>query len=173
MFAEDGAAGAALQGRLDAVVADLPVVTVKDEQAFAAEQRAPIDRIIYIIYVLLVFAVVIAVLGIVNTLALSVHDHQLRRQLGAMIAVLGGVDGVAFSGGVGEGSPRTRAAACSSFEFAGIHLDPDRNESCAGAEPVDTILTAPDAAVAGAVVHSREDLEMVRDARAALAARTS
>jgi putative ABC transport system permease protein len=112
VFAEPGATG--LQGRLDAVVKDLPVVTVKDEQAFAAEQRAPIDRIIAIIYVLLVFAVVIAILGIVNTLALSVIERTReigllraigvsRRQLRLMIrlesvviAVLGAVLGVAL-----------------------------------------------------------------------------
>jgi len=106
------AAGAGLQGRLDAVVKDLPVVTVKDQEAFAAEQRAPIDRIIAIIYVLLIFAVVIAILGIVNTLALSVIERTReigllraigvsRRQLRLMIrlesvviAVLGAVLGV-------------------------------------------------------------------------------
>src|SRR4051794_3421076 len=110
VFAEPGATG--LQDRLDQVVEDLPVVTVKDEQAFAAEQRAPIDRIIAIIYVLLVFAVLIAILGIVNTLALSVIERTReigllraigvsRRQLRLMIrlesvviAVLGAVLGV-------------------------------------------------------------------------------
>ena len=94
------------------MVKDLPVVTVKDEQAFAAEQRAPIDRIIGVIYVLLVFAVLIAILGIVNTLALSVIERTReigllraigvsRRQLRLMIrlesvviAVLGAVLGV-------------------------------------------------------------------------------
>ncbi len=112
IFAEDGPAAAGLQERLDAVVKDLPVVTVKDEQAFAAEQRAPIDRIIGVIYVLLVFAVLIAILGIVNTLALSVIERTReigllraigvsRRQLRLMIrlesvviAVLGAVLGV-------------------------------------------------------------------------------
>jgi putative ABC transport system permease protein len=112
IMAEPGAVG--LQDRLDAVVEDLPVVTVKDEQAFAAEQRGPIDRIIAIIYVLLCFAVVIAVLGIVNTLALSVIERTReigllraigvsRRQLRLMIrlesvviAVLGAVLGVAL-----------------------------------------------------------------------------
>ncbi len=110
IFAEPGATG--LQERLDEVVKDLPVVTVKDEQAFAAEQREPIDRIIGVIYVLLVFAVVIAALGIVNTLALSVIERTReigllravgvsRRQLRLMIrlesvviAVLGAVLGV-------------------------------------------------------------------------------
>jgi putative ABC transport system permease protein len=112
VLADDGAVGAGLEDRLDAIVADLPVVTVKDEQAFAAEQRAPIDRIIAIIYVLLCFAVVIAILGIVNTLALSVIERTReigllraigvsRRQLRLMIrlesvviAVLGAVLGV-------------------------------------------------------------------------------
>ncbi len=110
VFALPGAKG--LQERLDAVVADLPVVTVKDQQAFAAEQRAPIDRIIGVIYGLLFFAVVIAVLGIINTLALSVIERTReigllraigvsRRQLRQMIrlesvviAVLGAVLGV-------------------------------------------------------------------------------
>jgi putative ABC transport system permease protein len=110
VFAQPGATG--LQDRLDAVVKDLPVVTVKDEQAFATEQRAPIDRIIGVIYALLVFAVVIAILGIVNTLALSVIERTReigllravgvsRRQLRQMIrlesvviAVLGAVLGV-------------------------------------------------------------------------------
>ena len=73
------------RSRLDAVVKDLPVVTVKDEQAFAAEQRAPIDRIIGVIYALLVFAVVIAVLGIVNTLALSVIERT--REIGLLRAI--------------------------------------------------------------------------------------
>ncbi len=112
IFAEDGPAASGLQQRLDDVVKDLPVVTVKDEQAFAAEQRAPIDRIIAVIYVLLVFAVVIAILGIVNTLALSIIERTReigllraigvsRRQLRLMIrlesvviAVLGAVLGV-------------------------------------------------------------------------------
>jgi putative ABC transport system permease protein len=112
VFAAPGTEG--LEQRLDAVVKDLPVVTVKDEQAFAAEQRQPIDRIIGVIYVLLVFAVVIAILGIVNTLALSVIERTReigllraigvsRRQLRLMIrlesvviAVLGAVLGVAL-----------------------------------------------------------------------------
>jgi putative ABC transport system permease protein len=110
VFAQPGTEG--LQDRLDEVVKDLPVVTVKDEQGFAAEQRAPIDRIIGVIYGLLFFAVVIAVLGIINTLALSVIERTReigllraigvsRRQLRQMIrlesvviAVLGAVLGV-------------------------------------------------------------------------------
>ena len=101
-----------LQNRLDEVVEDLPIVTVKDQAAFADEQRAPIDQLVLMIFALLGLALVIAVLGIVNTLALSVIERTRevgllraiglsRRQLRVMItlesvviAVLGAVLGV-------------------------------------------------------------------------------
>ncbi|MEO5852109.1 MAG: FtsX-like permease family protein [Nocardioides sp.] len=109
--AEPGAA-AGLQQRLDAVIADLPIVTVKDQAAFAEEQRAPIDQFVLIIFALLGLALVIAVLGIVNTLALSVIERtrevgllraiglsraQLRRMItleSVVISVLGALLGV-------------------------------------------------------------------------------
>ena len=57
------------------MIADLPTITLKDRAEFAAEQRAPIDQMLSLIYALLALAVVIAVLGIVNTLALSVIER--------------------------------------------------------------------------------------------------
>lgn len=82
--AEDGAA-AGLQERLEEVVADSPVVTVKDEAGFAAEQREPIDQLVLMIFALLGLALVIAVLGIVNTLALSVIERT--REVGLLRAI--------------------------------------------------------------------------------------
>ena len=67
------------------MVEDLPVVTVKDEAQFAQEQREPIDEFVRIIYALLGLALVIAVLGIVNTLALSVIERT--REVGLLRAV--------------------------------------------------------------------------------------
>lgn len=97
---------------INAVVADLPTVSLKDQQQFKDEQREGVNQLLYLIYALLGLAVVIAVLGIVNTLALSVIERtrevgllravgMSRRQLRAMvrlesvaIAVLGAVLGV-------------------------------------------------------------------------------
>ncbi len=109
---EEGADTAAVQRTLEQQTAELPTVTVKDQAGFAEEQRAPIDQLLLLIYALLGLALVIAVLGIVNTLALSVIERtrevgllraiglgrgQLRRMIrleAIVIAVLGAVLGV-------------------------------------------------------------------------------
>jgi putative ABC transport system permease protein len=85
VFAEDGARSAALQERLDATIANLPIVTVKDQAAFAQEQREPIDQFVLIIFALLGLALIIAVLGIVNTLALSIIERT--REVGLLRAI--------------------------------------------------------------------------------------
>ena len=66
-------------------MADLPIVTVKDQAAFAEEQREPIDQFVLIIFALLGLALIIAVLGIVNTLALSVIERT--REVGLLRAI--------------------------------------------------------------------------------------
>jgi putative ABC transport system permease protein len=70
---------------LEKKVADLPVVTVQDEQQFADEQRAPIDQLVLMVDALLGLALVIAVLGIVNTLALSIIERT--REIGLLRAI--------------------------------------------------------------------------------------
>ena len=70
---------------LQEVVADLPTVTVKDPQAFADAQKEQIDTFLNLIYGLLGLSVVIAVLGVVNTLALSVIERT--REVGLLRAV--------------------------------------------------------------------------------------
>jgi putative ABC transport system permease protein len=80
-----GANAATVRAGIDSVVAGLPTVTLKDQSEFAAEQRAPVDQMLALIYALLGLAVVIAVLGIVNTLALSVIERT--REVGLLRAV--------------------------------------------------------------------------------------
>ena len=66
-------------------VENLPVVTVQDEQQFADQQRAPIDQLVLMVDALLGLALVIAVLGIVNTLALSIIERT--REIGLLRAI--------------------------------------------------------------------------------------
>ena len=70
---------------LEKTVADLPVVTVQDEHQFAEQQRAPIDQLVLMVDALLGLALVIAVLGIVNTLALSIIERT--REIGLLRAI--------------------------------------------------------------------------------------
>ena len=109
-----GADPARVKAGLEQATADLPIITVKDQGEYAAEQRAPIDRLVLMIYALLGLALVIAVLGVVNTLGLSIIERtrevgllraigvdrrQMRRMVGleaVAIALLGAVLGVAM-----------------------------------------------------------------------------
>ena len=98
-------------------------------------------------------------------LAVEVYLHRLRREIAAMAAAMNGLDALAFTGGVGEHSSEVRAAAAAGLEFLGLTLDPDRNQATA-----DAIISRDDSAAAALVITAREDIEMARQARRALAA---
>ena len=80
-----GADPARTRSSLEEITAGLPTVTVKDQDAFDEEQRAPVNRLLSLVYALLGLAVLIAVLGIVNTLALSMMERT--REVGLLRAV--------------------------------------------------------------------------------------
>src|SRR3989475_3071315 len=61
-------------------------------------------------------------------LAFDIYVHRLQAGIGAMIAVLGGVDALVFTAGVGENSPEVRAAACRQLGFLRLELDAAANE---------------------------------------------
>src|SRR5690606_12751895 len=95
-------------------------------------------------------------------LALDVYVHRLRAGIAAMAATLGGLDVLAFTGGVGEHAPAIRAAAAGGLAFLGVALDEPRN----AAATTDADIGASGAAVRAVVVTAREDLEMARQVRA-------
>ncbi len=117
--ATPGADLAELRAELTTVTSPYLQVSVQDRSEFAAEQGASIDTVLNLLYVLLLFSVVIAILGIVNTLALSVLERTreigllravglLRRQLGGVItieaiatAVFGAILGTVLGLGLG------------------------------------------------------------------------
>lgn len=98
-------------------------------------------------------------------LALEVWAHRVRGAIAAMAAAMGGLDGVVFTGGVGEGSARLRASACDRLRFLGVELEQEGNAD-AGAE--DAVLSPPGARVSVLLVHAREDLIIAREVRRVL-----
>jgi len=93
-------------------------------------------------------------------LALDMYVHRLQSGIGAMAAVLGGVDAVVFTAGVGENSPEVRAAACANLAFLGLRLDPAKNAQ----SPLDTDadISAQDSTVRVLVIHAQEDWMIAR-----------
>ena len=75
-----------------------------------------------------------------------------------MVAVLGGIDALVFTAGVGENSPEVRAAVCDNFAFLGLRLDQRKNAQ----SPVDEDISALDATVRVLVIHAQEDWMIAR-----------
>jgi acetate kinase len=95
------------------------------------------------------------------TLALGVYVHRLRAGIAAMAADLGGVDAVAFTGGVGERAAEIRSRTVAGLGFLGVAVDERRNRE---AEP-DADVSAADAGPRVLVIRAREDLEIARQVR--------
>lgn len=91
-------------------------------------------------------------------LAFEMFVHRLRSSIGAMIALLGGIDALIFSAGIGEQSGEVRAAACETLAFAGVHLDAVKNAHL----PIDQDIAPPDAAVRVLVISAQEEWAIAR-----------
>ena len=92
-------------------------------------------------------------------LAFDMFVHRLRREIGGMVAVLGGLDVLVFTAGIGENSADVRAAACGPFAFAGVHLDAAKNAT----SPTDADISATSSTVRVLIVAAQEDWMIARD----------
>ncbi len=61
--------------------------------------------------------------------AIDYFVFRIRRELGSMAAILGGLDAVVFCGGIGENAWRIRARICENFEWLGLEMDHARNQA--------------------------------------------
>lgn len=86
-------------------------------------------------------------------LAFDIYAHRLQAGIGAMVAVLGGIDSLVFTAGVGENSPETRSAVCGKLEFLGLKLDEAANAQVSA----DADIATQDSRVRVLVIRARED----------------
>ncbi len=94
--------------------------------------------------------------------AVELFCYRAKKYLGAYAAVLGGLDVLVFTGGIGEHAPTVRERICSGLEFLGICLDPSRNEAHA------PLISSSDSRVSVRVIQTDEDRMIVRHVIAVL-----
>ncbi len=97
--------------------------------------------------------------------AYDVYCHRLRRYVGGYLAVLGGVDAVVFTAGVGEHSPRLRRDALAGLRGLGLVVDEERNQAPSTAA---RRISPEEAPAAVLVVPTDEELAIARSVAALL-----
>lgn len=93
------------------------------------------------------------------SLAVELFCYQAKKYIGSLSAVLGGLDKLVFTGGIGEHAPEVRRRICEGLEFLGIRLDEAANQ---GNCPV---ISRKDGAVSVRVMKTNEELMIVRETR--------
>ena len=96
------------------------------------------------------------------TLAFDVYCRRIREYVGAYLAVLGRVDAITFTAGVGENAPAVRAASLAGLAALGIAVDQARNDQAA------PLISPDDSPIAVCVIPTDEELEIADQSRAAL-----
>ena len=94
--------------------------------------------------------------------AVELFCYQLRKYIGALTAVLGGLDTLVFTGGIGERAAPVRWETCRELAYLGIALDPQQNAAHAG------VISTPQSACTVRVIPTNEDLMIARHTRALL-----
>jgi acetate kinase len=88
--------------------------------------------------------------------AIELFCYQVKKQVGAFAAALGGLDTLVFAGGIGENAPSVRARICDGLGFLGIELEEKRNAVGEG------LISASSGTVAVRVIHTDEELMIAR-----------
>lgn len=99
-------------------------------------------------------------------LALETYVYGVKKYIGAYIAALGGVDVIAFAGGIGEKSAMTRAKICDGLEWCGIRLDAEKNRQVTD----EADISARDSRAKILVVSTNEEIIVARETARVLSA---
>jgi acetate kinase len=98
--------------------------------------------------------------------ALKIYGYSIKKYIGAYAAVMGGVDVVVFTAGVGENSATIRRLALENLDFLGLRVDEEANKNLKGGR--EGLISTRDSKVKVAVLHTNEELMIVEDTVALL-----
>jgi acetate kinase len=93
-------------------------------------------------------------------LAIDIFTYRVRKYIAAYCGVLGKVDGLIFTGGIGENAPLIRLGSCERLGFFGVDIDREANAGVSGAEGV---ISAAGSRVKVCVIPTNEELLIARD----------
>lgn len=93
-------------------------------------------------------------------LAFEMFVHRIKKYIGAYTAILGGLDILVFTGGIGENSVITRENVCKDMEFLGIELDVEKSNTVFGEE---VVISTPESKVKVVVVPTDEEFMIASD----------
>jgi acetate kinase len=92
-------------------------------------------------------------------LALDMFVYRIKKYIGNYLAILGHLDGIVFTAGIGEHDIEIRARCCENLEELGISLDPEKNRSCS---PSAGEINKPESSVKIFVIPTNEELEIAQ-----------
>ena len=102
-------------------------------------------------------------------LAYDVYAHRLTREIGAMIGVLGGLDALVFTGGIGENCAPLRETVCARLSFLGVEMDAGKNAN----PKLDEDIAATASTVRVLVIRAQEEWEIARECHKLAGARVN
>jgi len=92
--------------------------------------------------------------------ALDIFTYRLKKYIGAYTAVLGGLDALIFTGGIGENAPQVREKSVEGLGYLGVQIDAGKNREALGAE---ADVSAEDSRVRTLVIPTNEELVIAID----------
>ncbi len=93
-------------------------------------------------------------------LAMNTYNYRIKKYVGSYAAILGGIDILVFTGGVGENQAVTRSDVCKNMEFMGIELDEELNASVRATE---VVISKPSSKVKVVIIPTDEELTIAKD----------
>jgi len=91
--------------------------------------------------------------------ALEAFVYRIVKYIGAYSMGMGGLDAIAFTGGIGENAGKVRRQICEYLAFLGIQIDEETN----GKRSQEMVISTPDSRVAVLVVPTNEELMIARE----------